>query len=329
MSAASVVRMPTRRAQARDVKGADLSRWAVIVYKDLVTHCNADNACWPKRETQAGDLRVSTRTITKARNELLEKGWICYPEGDSGGRAFAKEDHDELRGRGVRIHLHPDGCPCGLPKVELKQHAAARTANEKRSEKRAAQGSAKDEIRSSLDTPVKDEICTVKDEIRDRAYKEGTLSIGTLSTTTASEQPENSGPMLVAAKPSQEINYGAKSAATGYTPYTSTMRPRFPEVSFASEEEKDWVLAAWRLHPKKQGDKYEAFEYLQSVYRDPEKKRVFDVNHPRWCQTQQWRKENYRYCPRIPAFIESEQYLDPPTEGDDAANDGYYEVPEL
>jgi hypothetical protein len=163
--------------------------------------------------------------------------------------------------------------------------------------------------------------------VSDGSYKEEPL-IEPLDPPATPEQAREPG-KVVAAAPSRGINRRENRAATEHTRDTSTIRPPVPESAFASEDEEAWTLAAWRRHPKKQGDKSEAYACLQSVYRDPEKRSVFDENHPRWCQTQQWRKENYRYCPRIPAFIQSEQYIDPPTEGERYSNDGYYEVPEL
>ncbi len=206
MSAAAVVLpMPVRRAQARDVKHASLSRWAVQVYRDLVLHVNAENICWPKIETQAKDLLVSGRTITKARNELFEKGWICYPQGDSGGRDTSKPGWAEPRGRGLRIHLHPDGCPCERPAVELKQRTAATAANEKRAQKRVAREGVKDEICSSLSQPEKDEICAVKDEIRADAYKEGTFSTGTIPKKPLASREQNAGDASLPPKKKPQI----------------------------------------------------------------------------------------------------------------------------
>src|SRR4051794_16603625 len=124
MSAAPIMAMPVRRAQASDVDDADLSRCAVHVYRQLCEHRNANNECWPKIETQARKLHYSPRTIIRARNELLEIGWICFPEGDSGGRAESKEDWEKSRGNAVKIRLHPDG-RCNCPKAELKQRTAA------------------------------------------------------------------------------------------------------------------------------------------------------------------------------------------------------------
>src|ERR1035441_2204602 len=76
-------------------------------------------------QTQASRLGVSVRSVTRARNELLEEHWICLPSGDSGGRAFSKETWLEPRGQAARIHLHPDGQPCGMQQSELKQRVAA------------------------------------------------------------------------------------------------------------------------------------------------------------------------------------------------------------
>src|SRR5450631_1614270 len=117
-----------RQARPEDVNKADLSAVARAVYRDFCTsHINpkSNNTAWPKTATQASRLGVSVRSVTRARNELLEKHWICLPSGDSGGRAFSKETWLEPRGQAVRIHLHPDGQPCGMQQSELKQRLAA------------------------------------------------------------------------------------------------------------------------------------------------------------------------------------------------------------
>src|ERR1039457_3920145 len=117
-----------RQARPEDVNEADLSAVARAVYRDFCTsHINpkSNNTAWPKTATQASRLGVSVRSVTRARNELLEKHWICLPSGDSGGRAFAKETWLEPRGQAARIHLHPDGQPCGMQQSELKQRLAA------------------------------------------------------------------------------------------------------------------------------------------------------------------------------------------------------------
>jgi len=48
----------------------------------------------------------------------MAAGWICLPEGDAGGRP------SEGGKAGLVIHLHPNGCPCSLPRVKLKQRSA-------------------------------------------------------------------------------------------------------------------------------------------------------------------------------------------------------------
>src|ERR1039457_1798375 len=65
------------------------------------------------------------RFVTRARNELLEKHWICLPSGDCGGRAFSKETWLGARGGAGRVHLAPAAQPCGMQQSELKQRVAA------------------------------------------------------------------------------------------------------------------------------------------------------------------------------------------------------------
>jgi hypothetical protein len=104
----------TRAAQPNDIAMAQgISKGAKRYWGNhLVRYRNScTNLAWPKRATAAKDLFVSERSIKSYRRELLEGNWICFPEGDAGG-GLAK---------GLVIHLHPDGKPCQLPRVALKQ----------------------------------------------------------------------------------------------------------------------------------------------------------------------------------------------------------------
>src|SRR5450631_612042 len=181
-----------RQARPEDVNRADLSPVARAVYRDFCTsHINpkSNNTAWPKTATQASRLGVSVRTVTRARNELLEKHWICLPSGDSGGRAFSKETWLEPRGQAVRIHLHPDGQPCGMQQSELKQRVAA-------SRRMAGKG---DNL-SPLFTLAKDDNLSGKGDNLSNAYKEGTSPTGTPPTTTsAPEATETAAAAAVAA----------------------------------------------------------------------------------------------------------------------------------
>src|ERR1035441_6545644 len=167
-----------RQARPEDVNNADLSAVARAVYRDFCTsHINpkSNNTAWPKTATQASRLGVSVRSVTRARNELLEKHWICLPSGDSGGRAFAKETWLEPRGQAARIHLHPDGQPCGMQQSELKQRLAA-------SRRMAGKG---DNL-SPLFTLAKGDNLSGKGDKLSNAYKEGTSPTETPPTTTTS-----------------------------------------------------------------------------------------------------------------------------------------------
>jgi predicted transcriptional regulator len=262
----------------------------IWLYCSGLTSRNGDYA-FPHHATIAEKLGISKKTVQRALKNLADSGWLKYEPGAG------------LRGNKLWLML-----PISLG----EQLDKTTTSIDEQLDRMTSPTGQNDQLNRTN--------CPVDINSPIEPF---------FNQTTASEQPKNSGPMLVAALPSQKINLEAKPTVTGNTTDTNTIRPRTPEVAFASEAEKSWVLAAFRLHPKKLGDKSVAFESLQSVYRDSESRRFFDVNHPLWCKTKQWLKENYRYCPRLPAFIESEQYLDPPTECDHSVNDGYYEVPEL
>lgn len=86
----------------------------------LCKYRNVCNVAWPKMATAMADLVASERSIQNYRTELLKAGYICLPEGDAGGRPA------DGASRGLAIHLHPDGKPCKLPHVVLKQRSAQR-----------------------------------------------------------------------------------------------------------------------------------------------------------------------------------------------------------
>src|ERR1022692_3732104 len=180
-----------RQARPEDVNKADLSAVARAVYRDFCTsHINpkSNNTAWPKTATQATRIGVSVRSVTRARNELLEKHWICLPSGDSGGRAFSKETWLEPRGQAVRIHLHPDGQPCGMQQSKLKQRLAA-------SRRMAGKG---DNL-SPLFTLAKGDNLSGKGDNLSNAYKEGTSPTGTPPTTTSARETTETAAVVAAA----------------------------------------------------------------------------------------------------------------------------------
>jgi hypothetical protein len=199
MSAASIMVMPVRRAQVTDVDKADLSYIARSVYHLRCSHINAANESWLKKETEASKLNLSTRSIIRARNELVEKGYACFPYGDSGGRAQSKEEWTKPRGAGLVMRLHPDGC-CRCPKVELKQRSSAAKPKATPVVPEVVKG----DCGSSLYTPPKGDCESVKGDCeskKPRVYKEGTLSIRTLSTSATPEKPETSETLVSASIP--------------------------------------------------------------------------------------------------------------------------------
>ena len=109
-----------RLAKPGDITGAQgiskgaMRYWAIHLCK----YRSAENLVWAKRSTAASDLFVTERSIKIYRRELLEHDWICFPEGDAGGAKPAGAP------KGLVIHLHPDGRPCSLPKVNLVQRPA-------------------------------------------------------------------------------------------------------------------------------------------------------------------------------------------------------------
>jgi hypothetical protein len=124
MSAASIMVMPVREAYS----GRCLESPRPLPQREAALR-GPGRACEPSRKTEpAGPAPLrrdglgsnGPRCVKKqglpilphtgALNGLVEKNRVCLPAGDAGGR-----------GRPLRIHLHPDGCPCDLPKVSLKR----------------------------------------------------------------------------------------------------------------------------------------------------------------------------------------------------------------
>jgi hypothetical protein len=116
---------PSDIGQARYISNGAKRYWM----NHLCKYRNAQNLAWPKLATAAADLVVSERCVQNYRRELIEANWICLPDGDAGGRPPIGTSG------GIVIHLHPDGKPCRLPRVESKQRATQ--ANKVRSKQTA------------------------------------------------------------------------------------------------------------------------------------------------------------------------------------------------
>lgn len=86
-----------------------------------------------------------------------------------------------------------------------------------------------------------------------------------------------------------------------------------------------WAEAAYMLHPKKR-KKGESLAALWGIYCDSTKKRLFEKNHPAWCETEDWTKENARFCPPLDEWIQNDGYTSGPTCPKESCG---YEVPEL
>ncbi len=116
----------SRLAKASDILEAqNISKGAKRYWiNHLCKYRNTSNLAWPKIATAMADLVTSERSIQNYRRELLDAGWICLPEGDAGGRP-----RDGERG-GTVIHLHPNGKPCHLPRIVLKQRTAQASTTE-------------------------------------------------------------------------------------------------------------------------------------------------------------------------------------------------------
>ena len=106
-----------RRAHRRDVENSPLKRTACQLYGvlcDCLDHTAYSGLAWPKVETLARRMKVTSRTVQRALGDLTSAGWIGTPFGDEGG---ARD--------GIVYHLHPDGKPC------LFCVAADRTVNQR------------------------------------------------------------------------------------------------------------------------------------------------------------------------------------------------------
>ena len=106
-----------RRAHRRDVENSPLKRSACQLYGalcDCLDHTSYTGLAWPKVDTLARRMKVTSRTVQRALDDLTTAGWIGTPFGDAGGPR-----------EGVTYHLHPDGKPC------LVCVAAARTISQR------------------------------------------------------------------------------------------------------------------------------------------------------------------------------------------------------
>ncbi len=106
-----------RRAHRRDVENSPLKRSACQLYGalcDCLDHTSYTGLAWPKVDTLARRMKVTSRTVQRALDDLMAAGWIGTPFGDAGGPR-----------EGITYHVHPDGKPC------LFCVAAARTISQR------------------------------------------------------------------------------------------------------------------------------------------------------------------------------------------------------
>jgi DNA-binding MarR family transcriptional regulator len=106
-----------RRAHRRDVENSPLKRSACQLYGalcDCLDYTSYTGLAWPKVDTLARRMKVTSRTVQRALDDLIGAGWIGTPFGDAGGPR-----------EGVTYHLHPDGKLC------LFCVAAARTISQR------------------------------------------------------------------------------------------------------------------------------------------------------------------------------------------------------
>jgi hypothetical protein len=68
---------------------------------DCLDHATYTGLAWPKVDTLARRMKVASRTVQRALDDLREECWIGTPFGNAGGSR-----------EGVVHHLHPDGKPC-------------------------------------------------------------------------------------------------------------------------------------------------------------------------------------------------------------------------
>lgn len=160
-------------AQPRHVRDSDLSRTERQVWFVLCDHRNKGNVCFPRVETIAKECCISVRSVQRAIQELLRKGWICMPNGDAGGR-----------GNATVYHLHADGHPCHRPKSEPKQQAAAARCRE--TSKKGDNVTPFPSEERVTNPTVKGDILTQKGDKSGSAYKEEPLDKNLSRETTTS-----------------------------------------------------------------------------------------------------------------------------------------------
>jgi hypothetical protein len=109
------------KAQPRHIEKSDCSRTAVQVWGKLCDHRDGTNETFVSTGSLAAACRVSVRTARRAIEELRQKGWLCLPNGDSGGRPRERNVDSKPA---ATFQVHPFGQGCRLPSADLKQRRA-------------------------------------------------------------------------------------------------------------------------------------------------------------------------------------------------------------
>lgn len=133
-----------RRARPRDIKNSKASRLGRQVYT-MGAHCVRDeeNLVYKQLEKQAAELDVSTRSVVRGWDELVEISYACRPDIRIPGT------------RAVVYHLHPDGKPCNLPQappIRRGRRPGVSEANRRRWQERRERKEAVSIDKLSVDT---------------------------------------------------------------------------------------------------------------------------------------------------------------------------------
>jgi len=106
------------KAQPRHIEKSDCSRTAVQTWGKLCDRRNGANEAFVTMPELAAACIVSVRTAQRAIEELLQKGWLCKPNGDRGGRPRERKADSKPAST---FHLHPFGKGCRVVPVESIQ----------------------------------------------------------------------------------------------------------------------------------------------------------------------------------------------------------------
>jgi hypothetical protein len=312
MSAASIMAMPVREAYPSDVlKAKDLSSKEKHLYMVLAAHVNHpkknqpdqrpyDGMVFLKRPTMCEETGFSDSSAHRTINNLVKKNRICLPEGDAGGR-----------GRPLKIHLHPDGCPCDLPKVSLKRGKPT-PPKKAESVSNCHSLSASESVSNSREFPLK---CVKFDD----AYKEVTLSTKRTLSTPAEQAiaPKTSETLVSASTPlcgekfSQASNQkNSSSSTTAVETITNHPTPHDPPaplpLSALPEAVKSCAARIYGNHPLQRRDislakvERRITEILRyrKLTGEPAQAYlgVLADRHGGWCRYGEWKKENGRFA---------------------------------